>query len=198
MTKRRSVRQFKDAPVPKELVDRVVAAAFHAPSGAGRWGFNVVVVDDPRLKARLRGVCESGEKDWLEGQPARVKERVLALPNFKFEKEFLTEAPVLLVFSTDPDDPETPYAVESCWLAVGFSVLAAEELGLGTLTYTPGVLQTPRAEVLGHLLALPASERVQVILPLGYPAARPPPRSRVKTWGKVHHNARGIPYALSG
>jgi len=51
-----------------------------------------------------------------------------------WKKPFLTEAPILiLVFGRIGE----PYWVESTWLAIGFMLLAIQELGYSTLTYTP-------------------------------------------------------------
>ena len=40
---RRSIRKFTDAPVSKEILDDLVQAALHAPSGCGKqtWKFTV-------------------------------------------------------------------------------------------------------------------------------------------------------------
>ena len=41
---RRSIRKFTDAPVSREILDDLVQAALHAPSGCGKqtWKFTVI------------------------------------------------------------------------------------------------------------------------------------------------------------
>ncbi len=51
---RRSVRKFKDDPVPQELVDQLLTAAQWAPSWAHTQAVEAVVVSRPELKAALQ------------------------------------------------------------------------------------------------------------------------------------------------
>lgn len=47
--KRRSVRWFKDQPVPRELVDKAILAAAQAPSACNRQPFSYRIFDDPQM-----------------------------------------------------------------------------------------------------------------------------------------------------
>ncbi len=51
--RRRSIRRFKPDPVPRELIDQVVHAGTWAPSSCNYQMWDLVVVDDPDLNARL-------------------------------------------------------------------------------------------------------------------------------------------------
>ena len=53
-------------------------------------------------------------------------------------KKFLTDASILLLVFDKSDEP---YWIESVWIAIGYILLAIEEKGLGTLTYTPSNTQ---------------------------------------------------------
>src|SRR5437868_15212929 len=50
---RRSVRKFRDGPVPRELIEQILEAARWAPSPHGRQPWRFVVLTRPELKARL-------------------------------------------------------------------------------------------------------------------------------------------------
>jgi nitroreductase len=50
---RRTIRKFKPAPVPREILERLVDAARLAPSAANLQPLEFIVVDDPALKARI-------------------------------------------------------------------------------------------------------------------------------------------------
>ena len=45
---RRSIRKFTDKPIPKEILEDLVRAALHAPSGMGKqtWKFTVITNKD--------------------------------------------------------------------------------------------------------------------------------------------------------
>ena len=50
MNKRRTVRDFSDKPVPKEIIENVVKTASSAPSGAHKQPWTFCVVTDPEIK----------------------------------------------------------------------------------------------------------------------------------------------------
>lgn len=53
---RRSVRKYKDTPVPQELIDQVMEAGTYAASGKSMQPWVIVQVTDEAVKARLRSV----------------------------------------------------------------------------------------------------------------------------------------------
>jgi len=190
MKERRSIRNFIEAPVSKEIIDRIILAAYYAPTAARRQGFKIIVIDNPQKKASIRDICEQGERRWVYSRPKAVKDSILNLPDFSFKKTFLTKAPILLVISTDPNNPQIPYAIESCWLAIAYMLLEIENSGLGTLTYTPSVCFTDRRLELNQVLNLPDEEYVQTILPIGH-FSKKPDRVTLPVEHKVHYNCYG-------
>ncbi len=54
-TKRRSIRRFKDKPVPYEVLEKCVDAARLAPSGRNQQVCEYIVVDDPDLLPKMFG-----------------------------------------------------------------------------------------------------------------------------------------------
>ena len=50
---RRSVRKFKDHPVPKELLDQVIEAGLYAPSGRNFQSSIIIAVSNPELRNRI-------------------------------------------------------------------------------------------------------------------------------------------------
>ncbi len=123
------------------------------------WRF--VVVDDDWLKARIRETCEREEEKFYSHTKGNLMTWLNA-EGFRPEKPFLSEAPYLiLVFGYT----KAPYWLQSTWIAVGYLLLALEELGLGTVTYTP-----PNPKPVEELLNAPNNYKLQTILPVGYPA----------------------------
>ncbi|MEM7248385.1 MAG: nitroreductase family protein [Acidobacteriota bacterium] len=166
---RRSTRAFKSDPVPHELIAQVTEAAYNAPAGSGHRGLWIVVVEDEAQRRLLRERCEPWDMKWVESRPEPLRTRIKELPGFQREKVFLTEAPVLLVVCNEPRNSNYPYPIESAWTAIENICLAATDLGLGTLTYTPEISRLQGQQSLHDILGLPREKRVQAVMPLGYP-----------------------------
>jgi len=176
LRRRRTVRDFSDEPVPRDLVDTALLAAATAPSGANRQPWRFVVVEDPETKRRIREAAEAEEKDFYERRATEEWLADLAPLGTNWHKPFLTTAPYLIaVFGLDyepvhlPDGTERRhknyYVQESVGIAVGFLLAALHLAGLATLTHTP----SPMA-FLGPVLGRPAHERPYLLIPVGYPA----------------------------
>ena len=50
---RRSIRQFKDTPVPKELIEKICEAGTYAPTGMGKQSPIIVAVTNPTVRNKL-------------------------------------------------------------------------------------------------------------------------------------------------
>jgi nitroreductase len=51
---RRSIRKFKETPLPKEVIETLLKAAMAAPSATNAQPWEFVVIDNPDVLARLR------------------------------------------------------------------------------------------------------------------------------------------------
>jgi nitroreductase/Na+-translocating ferredoxin:NAD+ oxidoreductase RNF subunit RnfB len=56
---RRSMRNFKDKPVPEPLINRILEAGRFAPSGGNTQPWKFAVVTDPSYIGQLEGVCQN-------------------------------------------------------------------------------------------------------------------------------------------
>ena len=54
MKGRRSIRDFSDRPVPREIIEDCLRAAGTSPSGANMQPWFFAVVSDPAVKGRIR------------------------------------------------------------------------------------------------------------------------------------------------
>ena len=168
MKSRATTRYFSTRSVPEKILRMVVEAGMWAPSGAGIGGTKVVVLENKDLKSRIRQVCEQMERDWVESQPSSVQKKIKSMPDYTEGMEYMVRAPLLLMVTTRPKDPEIPHAIESAFLAVGYMLVMIEGLGLGSLTYTPSIKDEKYVKQFSEILHLPEGEEIQVILPLGY------------------------------
>jgi nitroreductase len=131
--RRRMVRHFTDEPVPREVIERIVETAQHAPSAGFSQGVSYVVVTDPAKRKRIGELCGETEGYVASG----------------FDP-FVSEAPVQIIICTsekvykerdrepdkrpDPDQPEmewpVPYWHTDAGMALVLILLAAVNEGL--------------------------------------------------------------------
>ena len=160
---RRSIRSYSRDPIPLEDVAYIVDVARHAPSGANKQPWRFLVIRDPLVKKLIRGRCEEVERRFHERVDPEFREW-LRSRGISWRKPFLTDAPILiLVFARRGE----PYWIESTWISIGYLILAAEELGYSTLTYTPSEVDWSN-----KILQVPEEYVLQAIIPIGKPAER--------------------------
>ena len=172
MSGRRSVRDFSEEPVPREVIEECIRAAGLAPSGANRQPWQFVVIGDPKVKSRIRAAAEKAERSFYEDPSQHEWHKALTPLGISATKPFLTAAPCLIAVFCKPTDigpgahPIPNFFVrESVGIATGMLVTALHMCGLGVLTYTP----KPMA-FLSEILDRPANERPYLLLVVGYPA----------------------------
>jgi nitroreductase len=181
MQRRRTVRQFSDRAVPREIIERCIETAGTAPSGAHQQPWHFVAVSDPALKRAIREAAEQAETAFYQTAPVEWLSALAPLGTDE-HKPYLETAPYLIsVFAerygvNDDGSRRTHYYVhESVGIAMGFLIAALHHAGLTTLTHTPNPMG-----FLGPLLKRPANERAVLLLVVGYPApdARVPQLTR--------------------
>ena len=150
MRRRRTVRDYCDEDVPLELIERAIAAAGTAPSGANMQPWRFVVVRDREVKRRIREAAEAEERASYEGRmPVRWLKRLAPLGT-DWHKPFLEIAPYLIVvfridYLTDKATGETEptyYTSESVGIATGLLLAALHSAG--PVSYTHLTLPTKR------------------------------------------------------
>ncbi len=170
--RRRSVRDFSDSPVPREIIDQCLLAAGTAPNGANLQPWHFAVVQDPAVKAKIRAAAEKEEREFYGGKAPQQWLDALAPLGTDDQKPFLEIAPYLIVIfakshGVKPDGTKIKhyYVNESVGIATGFLISALHHAGLATLTHTPSPMK-----FLNDILGRPANERPMVLLVVGYPA----------------------------
>ena len=173
MDARRSVRDFSDEPVPRELIEIAVATANTAPSGAHQQPWTFVAVGDPETKHRIRLAAEEEERANYEGGrlPAAWREAIAPLGTTS-DKSFLDVVPWIVVVFAQKSTPmpdgslrKNYYVNESVGIACGLFIASLHTMGLATLTHTPNPMG-----FLTEILGRPATERPYILFPVGYAA----------------------------
>jgi iodotyrosine deiodinase len=175
MAERRTVRDYAPDPVPRDIIEQVIATAGLAPSGANQQPWHFAAISSPAIKARIRQAAEEEERAFYAGRAGTEWLDALAHLGTDWEKPFLEEAPWLIVifaqrWGETPDaDGATKkvkhyYVPESVGIATGFLIAALHHAGLATLTHTPAPMG-----FLNEICGRPESEKAVILLVVGYP-----------------------------
>ena len=172
VTRRRTVREYSDRPVPRRVIEECLAAAGTAPSGANHQPWHFVVVSDPEVKARIRAAAEDEERAFYNGGAPQAWLDALAALGTDEHKPFLETAPYLIaifaeryMLGADGGRVKNYYVQESVGIATGILITALHHAGLATLTHTPSPMN-----FLNEILGRPPNERPFLLLVTGYPA----------------------------
>jgi iodotyrosine deiodinase len=165
LRRRRTVRDFSDRPVPREIIEDCVRANLQP------WHF--VVVSDPEVKREIRTAAEEEERAFYSGKAPQEWLDALAPLGTDENKPFLETAPYLIAvfaqrYGLLPDGRQLKhyYVNESVGIATGVLVTAIHDAGLVCLTHTPSPMG-----FLNSILDRPENERPFLLLVVGYPAA---------------------------
>lgn len=158
---RRSVRSYEHEPVPREALERIVAAGIEAPSGGNLQDRQYVIVDDPEVLERIRPASGA-----LDGAPAVI---------------------VLLV---EPrGTPYGEFWVQDASAAMENMLLAAVALGYAGC-WVEGAIRRSEERLRG-VLGVPDSLRVWSLMPVGKPARTPPRPEKSPFAEVTHYNRFG-------
>ena len=172
MLTRRTLRDFSDKQISREIINNCIAVANSAPSGANKQPWHFVVVSDPFIKKKLRIAAEEEEKEFYLSRAPKEWLDALAPLGTDANKPFLETAPYLIaIFSKsyelgiDGSKVKTYYPTESTGIATGFLISALHNAGLVCLTHTPSPMK-----FMNKILGRPQNEKPFLLLVVGYPA----------------------------
>ena len=183
-----SVRAYKPDPVPREMIETIVAAGQRAATSSNLQLYSVVVVTDPGERAEMQRYC-GGQRH-------------------------ISQAPVFLTWCADLSRLERisqslgrtqqagyaenfTLAVVDVAIAAQNAVLAAESLGLGTC-YIGAIRNSPREVI--RMLSLPRLVFPLVGMTLGWPLEAPLirprlPQKAILHWGRYQPEGEQEPLA---
>lgn len=178
MKTRRTVREFSNRPVAREIIEDCLRTAGSTVSGANMQPWQFVVIEDQAIKHQIRVAAEKEERAFYEERAPKAWLAALAPLGTDANKPFLEKAPYLIaIFQqrfgqlADGTKVKHYYATESVGIATGVLITSIHHAGLASLTHTPSPMG-----FLNDILNRPRSERPFLLLVVGYPdeAARVP------------------------
>jgi nitroreductase len=194
----RSMRRLSTAPVPADLLRKILEAGTCAPSGGNMQRWRFLVVRDPKIKETVgayykRAWNEIVSPRYRSGEPAPGTSRDRfwrMLDAAQYLADHIHEAPVWIVPCLQAASP-TRTTGSSIYPAVQNMLLAARALGLGATLTTLHLNFEPEVEA---AFGLPADTHTYAILPIGYPIGRFGPVSRIPLSDVVYEDRWRQPY----
>jgi len=189
MKQRRSVRRYKDKPVPREIINRIIDAVHSAPTGTGRSTTGVIVIDNPKTLATLSKLVyelyEGLEKNlknpiarfFIKRKAGEKKVRMLqdfVMPGMHWyirwyrkgkSNEILRDCPALMLFHSNIYEP---VGAENCLIAAFHAIMMAQVIRIGTCfndLIPPACNRVPEIK---KLLGLPDDREVYASITMGY------------------------------
>ena len=189
---RRSIRGFLDKPVPRALIEEVLALAMRAPSSLNTqpWNFSVVTGDAlNRIRAgnterTLAGVPDSREFRKYEVYEGAHRERQVEIAKQLFAAMDIArddkakrqdwvlrgfrqfDAPVSIIVTYDKVLQGNDIAPFDCGAVINALVNAAWSRGLGCVINSQGIMQSP---VVREQAQIPDDQVIMICVAMGWP-----------------------------
>ncbi len=167
---RRAVREYSDAPVKRETVELLIAAAIQAPSAMNTqpWHFTVI-----RNQPLLDRISTSAKAYMLHLLGSNVSSPGIRQHLTDPDAQIFHHAPVVVLISAKAGD----WAVEDASLAAENFMLAASEQGLGTcwIGFAQRWLETQEGK---DAIGLPSDYQPIAPIIVGHPRGPAPPVPR--------------------
>lgn len=185
---RRSIRKFKPDPVPDEDIKKIIEAARWAMSGANGQPWEFIIVKSADIRLKIAELMREHHNFSYYFEKSRIPE--LRHPGGAVERHSLPtfkDAPVIIVIAGDPrtyqatvlghqfrsfDGSVFHMNLGNAAMVVN---LAAYAIGLGSAWIS---ISPPTDSRLIQLLNIPDYFKIYTIVPIGYPAYKPPETKR--------------------
>ena len=162
---RRSIRNYKQQAVPREVLNQIMECGVNAPNAINRQSWEVRIVDNPELQAEIREVMAATGNERAAG--------------------CFYNAPVWVFIAQDSTFPFSAY---DCGLMAENMMLAANALGVGSVCLGSPVrfiLDSPQKDKVLEKLGFSEGYELCLCISMGYPEgekpeAKPRDMSKVK------------------
>ena len=167
---RRSIREYKDKPVPKKEIERIIDVARYAPTGHNMQDVRWLVINNRTYVNKLRAIGA----DWLRfimknnAQMAALFQGIISELDAGHDV-FLQGAPAVVVAYAEKDNR---IAATDCAIALGYFDLAAKSAGLGCCWAGFFYMSAGSYPPMMEAIALPEGFAPYGALMVGYPKYR--------------------------
>ncbi len=186
-----AMRYFKEEPVPKAELEKLIYAATRASNPGNSQGWEFLIIDDPAIKEPVGEKVLAGMAPFFEARPEGrdgVEERMLV--GAEHLAENFAKVPAWIVCMArkvyPPHDPQESFMHSTIYPAAQNLIVAARAMGIGTcFTTFPGNAEPEIRE----LCNVPDDLHLFVYVAVGYPerefmAVKRKPLEDVITWNR--------------
>ena len=162
---RRSIRNYKQQAVPREVLNQIMECGVYAPNAMNRQSWEVRIVDNPILQEEIR-----------EAMAATGNERAAGC---------FYNAPVWVFIA---QDNSFPFAAYDCGLMAENMMLAANALGIGSVCLGSPVFminESPMKDAVLEKLGFSQGYELCLCISMGYPDETP--EAKPRDMGKVKY-----------
>lgn len=182
---RRSIRRFKQDPVPLESVEKIVEAARWAMSGGNAQPWDFIAIQNKETKEKIIEIYQSQQMEMHFLEMARQQElRHPQLAQAPSGPPGFADAPLIIAVLGDPRVQHTVSILGASSSSTRFELLDQSlgcsvqimQLAVTSLGLTSGwvsIVHPMIEEPLKQLLGVPNVLRLMVLVPVGYPAHQP-------------------------
>jgi len=167
LKKRRSIRDFKDKPVPKDIINEILHESCLAPSACNTQPWRFIIIQDKQLMKRISDEskrCGLAIMAKYPDSPYCRFGNMFANPDYNI---FYNAPALMLVVGED----NYPFFREDCTCATTYLMFAATARGLGTCWI--GHAHNIDDQTLRQEIGLPNGYQIASAVVFGYPKLIP-------------------------
>jgi nitroreductase/ferredoxin len=166
---RRSIRNYKDKPVERDKLNKLIQVSGYAPSAHNARPVHFLVIEDKTEVRRLSGLVVEWMRMTIKEAPALAKtlhfDRLVGL--WDGEKDPICRSAPHLIIAHAAENAR--FAQEDCILALAYAELMAQPLGLGATWAGYVMAATTSYPPLMEALNLPEGHKYFGVMMVGYP-----------------------------
>lgn len=165
---RQSIGKVKPDPLPRDLIEKLLAAGMQAPNHRDVYPWRFIVIQGDGRKQLGEALAAS-----LKAEKPDLSDAALDAEKAKFYR-----SPVIIAVGVDkPSNPKVIEIENVCAAAAAAQniLLAAHALGLGAQWRTGAAADSPQVKA---LLGLAADQHLIALIYVGYPLSEVAPKSR--------------------
>ena len=155
---RRSIRNYKQQAVPREVLNQIMECGVNSPNAINRQSWEVRIVENPELQAQIKAAMAATGNERAEG--------------------CFYNAPVWVFIAQDSTFPFSAY---DCGLMAENMMLAANALGIGSVCLGSPVrfiLDSPQKDAVLEKLGFSDGYELCLCISMGYPNEKPEAKPR--------------------
>ncbi|EHI75145.1 F420-0--gamma-glutamyl ligase [Streptococcus criceti] len=191
INKRRTIRQFKDEPIEKVVIERILEAGLKAPSSNHQRRWELVTLTDKTLISEVASFVKPYRMDLKEAKTPRQEMAMISYPK---QRTQLSEAACLILpffpVKYEIKSPKNDYGLwdyGATWTLIENIFLATTAEGLGANLHAP---VGKESQLIKDYLGVPERYYLPAVLALGHPIdqAELPTQVNATLKNRVHWN----------